>query len=144
MEFFFFWNRLVYVWLAWITPKNDRKLQELQFDTDKSPQTINWILLPVLESQPEVETQNFLRWFFLEFFVDSNDIQMSTVSKVVWSFKNPTIDCNYKQCFISQLNLWFACSYKFFQTGPFFRNCYFLERAIFWKCTFFGKVFFWI
>jgi len=31
-------------------------------------------LLPVLESQPEVETLNFLRWLFLEFFADSNVI----------------------------------------------------------------------
>ena len=37
-------------------------------------------LLPVLEFQPEVEIQNFKRSFFLEFFSDSNDIFMSTVS----------------------------------------------------------------
>ncbi len=36
--------------------------------------TRNFKLLTVLESQPEVETQNFKPPFFLDFFVDSNDI----------------------------------------------------------------------
>ena len=44
----------------------------------------DFIQLPVLEFQPEVNFQNFKRHDFLEFFADSNDRWMSAVSRLVW------------------------------------------------------------